>query len=240
MNTVTIALIGDYNESVVAHICIPKVLESSCKALGLTSGIDINWEWIKTSDIHNPETSLSKFSALWITPGSPYENMEGVLKAIRFARETQRYFLGTCGGFQHALIEIARTICKEQDADHAETNPNGSNLVVLPLSCSLVGKKGEISFIPESYLDRIFKGQSVIENFNCNYGINAEWRGKLEAAGLKFSGFDVEGKIRAFELPTHPFFIGTLFQPERYALEEKEHPLITAFVKECMSRKMTS
>ena len=149
---------------------------------------------------------------------------------IRFARETKRPYLGTCGGCQHALIEYAQAICHVPDADHEETNPKAKNLIISRLSCSLEGKSDQIFFIPPSRLFSIFAGQPATEPYQCNFGLNPEWKKKLEAAGIVFSGLDAAGEVRAFELPSHPFFIGTLFQPERSALINKEHPLIKAFV----------
>ena len=227
MKSISIALIGDYNKDIVAHTAIPRALEYASSTLN----IKITWSWIETKTIDNGAKNLSEFSAIWVVPGSPYINIDGALAAIRFARETGRPFLGTCGGFQHALIEYARNVCGLTDADHAESSPDKNTLIVTPLSCSLVGKTGHISFIPGSQLHRIFKAQGTTEAYHCNYGLNPEWKIQLEAAGMNFTGFDNEGQVRAFELPTHPFFIGTLFQPERSALRGEQHPLIKAFIE---------
>jgi len=222
-----IALVGDYNKDIVAHLAIPSALQLASESLDL----DITWSWVDTSKINSDNLScLSEFSAIWVVPGSPYLNMEGALCAIRFARETRRPFLGTCGGFQHALIEYARNVCGISVAEHAETNPESAELIVVPLLCSLVEKTGQISFTAGSHLHSIFKGELGIEGYYCNYGLNPLWKDRLEASGLSFTGFDNIGDIRAFELPTHPFFIGTLFQPERSALYHQKHPLIQAFV----------
>lgn len=156
--------------------------------------------------------------------------MKGVLNVIRFARENRLPFLGTCGGFQHALIEFARNVCGIADADHAETNADAKNLIVVPLACSLVEKTSEIIFIPESQLYLIFKGKPTTEGFHCRYGLSPIWKIRLESVGLRFTGHDPNGEVRAFELPCHPFFIGTLFQPERAALNQQLHPIIAAFL----------
>lgn len=116
------------------------------------------------------------------------------------------------------------------DADHAETNAAAADLVVTPLNCSLVEKAGDITFVQGSRLDRIFRGQATHEGYHCSYGVNPAYRARLEAAGLRYTGFDLQGDIRAFELPGHRFFLGTLFQPERSALRGASHPLIEAFV----------
>ena len=224
----SIALIGDYNKSVIAHTAILRSLD----LLRDTLGIPVTWEWIETSAIQNPSRELSKFSGIWVVPASPYANMEAVLNTIKFAREARRPFLGTCGGCQHALIEYARNVCNINDADHGETNPNGENLIVTPLTCSLVEKKDQVVFTPGSRLFTIFNKQPTTEGYHCSYGLNPEWRDRLEDGGIEFTGFDADRDMRAFELPGHPFFIGTLFQPERSALRNEIHPLILAFVEE--------
>lgn len=69
----------------------------------------VTWSWISTTTIHDSSHDLADFAAVWVVPASPYASIDGALAAIRFARETGRPFLGTCGGFQHALIEFAAT-----------------------------------------------------------------------------------------------------------------------------------
>ncbi len=236
--TLPIALVGDYDaQNIIAHKAIPRALEFANSSLGT----NVSWHWINTATIKKDVASqLSEFSAIWVVPGSPYVNMEGVIDIIAHARITNKPFLGTCGGFQHALIEYARHVCRIQEADHAETNGEGTALIVSPLSCSLVGKAGQITVTPGSILHSILGETSDREEYHCNYGLNAEWRDRLESAGMHFTGFDNSGDVRAFELPTHPFFIGTLFQPERAALQGKNHPLVTAFLKSLFNTNPTS
>jgi CTP synthase (UTP-ammonia lyase) len=224
---ITIALVGDYSPEVVAHVCIPRALELA----GNAAGIQPITTWIGTEQIHDAPRQLAPYDAVWVVPASPYRNMDGALAAIRYARETGRPFLGTCGGFQHALIEIARDVVGVARADHAETSPSAPDLVVTPLRCSLVGRTGSITFTPGSQLSRIFGGRPTEEGYHCSYGLNADWLPRLEDAGLRFTGFDAAGEVRAAELPSHRFFVGTLFQPERSAPGGQAHPLITAFIE---------
>ena len=109
---------------------------------------------------------------MWVVPASPYENMAGTLDAIRFARETKRPLLGTCGGFQHVLIEFARHVAGFATADHAETNPTADTLVVAPLACSLVEKTGAIRFAPGSLIHAAYGRSTAQEGYHCNYGLN--------------------------------------------------------------------
>jgi CTP synthase (UTP-ammonia lyase) len=221
-----LALIGDYDAAKTAHVAIPRALELARQA----AGANLDWEWIGTDRVLNPAETLAGFSGAWVTPGSPYVSMNGAIAAIRHARESHLPFLGTCGGFQHALIEFARDVAGIAQADHAETNAGAADLVVTALSCSLVDKSGGITFTPGSRMHAIFRGRPTQEGYHCNYGVNPAYRARLEAAGLRFTGFDAAGDIRAFELPGHPFFLGTLFQPERAALAGATHPLVGAFV----------
>jgi len=226
--TLSIALVGDYNEQHnIAHRAIPRSLELGNAALCA----NITWKWINTAEIpQDVKNSIQDFAGIWVVPGSPYNNMEGVFDVIRYARETGKPFLGTCGGFQHAVIEYARNVCGLQTADHAETNTKGNELVISPLPCSLVGEVGQITCTEGSILHSILGKSSDLEEYYCNYGLNQMYRKQLETAGLHFTGFDGSNNVRAFELPSNPFYIGTLFQPERAALQGKLHPLIKAFM----------
>ncbi len=222
-----LAIIADYDAQKTAHVAIPQALELARKS----TGANLDWEWIGTDRIFNPAETLAGFAGIWVAPGSPYKDMGGALAAIRHARERNVPLLGTCGGFQHALIEFARNAAHLAGADHAETNARAVDPVVTPLSCSLVDRTGGISFTPGSRMHAIFGGRPIHEGYHCNYGVNPVYRARLEAAGLRFTGFDPAGDIRAFELPGHRFFLGTLFQPERSALRGgTSHPLIEAFV----------
>jgi len=221
-----IALVGDYNEHVTAHRAIPIALKMAVDKLRA----EISWEWIHSRSI-GPESvdTLDPFSGVWCVPGSPYENMRGVLDAIRFARESKRPFLGTCGGFQHAMIEYAQNVWGI-DAAHAETDPNASNLVIAPLMCALVEVKGALHFTPQSHLAKIYGSATATEEYHCSFGLNPEYANRLQSGPLKIAARDDEGAVRAIELDGHPFFVGTLFQPERTALRDQLPPLVRAFV----------
>lgn len=221
------ALVGDYSESVLAHRAIPRALELACAA----TQAKVEWRWIHSSELVHVPQILKDFSAVWVVPASPYANMTGVLEAIRWARENQKPFLGTCGGFQHALIEFARNVAGLADADHAETNPGASKLLVSPLACSLVEETGTVHFTPGSRIRAAYGTEDSVEGYHCRFGLNPVYRMELERAGLHFTAFDDPGEARAMELPAHPFFVATLFQPERTALRGIAPPLVSAFVR---------
>lgn len=223
-----IALVGDYSAEVAAHRAIPQALSLARAALDT----ELEWEWFPTRDVVDASRDLAAFSAVWVVPASPYENMDGALDAIRFARETRRPFLGTCGGFQHALIEIARNVVGIA-ADHAETHPGGGELVVTRLACSLVDATNTLRLEPDSLVRAAYGRDTVTEGYRCNFGPNPSYRAVFENAGLRFTAFDEAGDPRAAELArtVHPFFVGTLFQPERAALRGELPPLVRAFAR---------
>jgi CTP synthase (UTP-ammonia lyase) len=223
----TIAIVGDYSEKVTAHRAIPRALELAREG----TKADVDWDWVATRGIGDAHRDLAGYAAVWLAPASPYENTQGAIDAVRWAREGGRPFLGTCGGFQHMLLEFARNVVGILDADHAESNPGGSALILTPLGCSLVEKSGAVHFARSSLLGAAYGAADATEEYRCNYGFNPVYRPAFEASGLRFTSWDDEGEIRGAELASHPFFAGVLFQPERAALRGEAPPLALAFVK---------
>src|SRR6266478_2757884 len=106
LDKIRVGLIGDYSPDVVAHRAIPL-------ALGMASeraGREVGFEWLPTDALASDAVRAEDYDGLWCVPASPYVSMEGALNAITYARESGTPFLGTCGGFQHALIEYARNV----------------------------------------------------------------------------------------------------------------------------------
>lgn len=234
MEPTFIALVGDHDPEVVAHRAIPKALGLAALSLGRA----VDAVWVATEDVAaDEERALGHVDAIWCVPASPYRSMEGALAAIRRARERGMPFLGTCGGFQHAVIELARNVCGLGDADHAETSPEGGTLVVSPLACALRGVAGRVRLDDGSRLREIYGVGEIEEEYMCGFALNPAYREALERGGVRFTGFDPEGAVRAMELPAHPFFIATLFQPERAALHGHTPPLARAFVRAATSSR---
>lgn len=228
----TVALIGDYNPAATAHQAIPIAL----RLAAAKTGVSVEPVWIPTESVTDPEVQLRNFDAFWCVPASPYASMEGALKAIRHARESSRPFLGTCGGFQHAVIEYARNVCGLVEAEHAEIKPDSSCLLIAPLTCPLVEQTGEIVLKPDGLLYRAYETSRITEGYHCSYGLNPHYQSRLFANGLRPTAHDLAGEVRGIELSSHPFFVATLFQLERRALRGEVPPLAEAFVKAFTSR----
>jgi CTP synthase (UTP-ammonia lyase) len=228
VQTVRIGLVGDFSDEVRAHRAIPRAFELVTMEVG-TPNVALTWLSTAELGIRRVAALSEDFDGLWCVPGSPYASMDGALAAIRHARETGLPYLGTCAGFQHALIEVVRDVMNAPQADHAESNPGGELLLIDRLSCSLMGVQGRLRLVPGSRLAAIYGALDITEAYHCNYGLNPKHRSLLASSPLRMVAHDEEGDVRAVELPAHPFFIATLYQPELSALAEQVHPIVRAF-----------
>jgi CTP synthase (UTP-ammonia lyase) len=224
----SVGVIGDFNPTYETHNATNLCFGHSASRLN----VEVSVEWIPTQLLEeHVEDKLDRFDGLLCAPGSPYKSMKGALNGIKFARENDRPFLGTCGGFQHVVIEFARNIMGIRDAEHAEEHPDAANLFVTPLACSLVGKVEEVNLVAGSRAFEVYGGLHSMEHFFCNYGLNPSRRKDVEEAGLRFSGFDTGGEVRVIELPRANFFFATLFVPQANSSPSSPHPMITGLLQ---------
>ncbi|QIH10205.1 MULTISPECIES: CTP synthase [unclassified Pseudomonas] len=226
---IRIALVGDHDPRIIAHQALPLALQHAASEVGA----DLDYQWLATERLQD-EKSLEGFDGVWCVPGSPYRNMDGALMAIRIARQRQLPFLGTCGGFQHALLEYARNVLGWADAEHAETAPQAERAVLSLLSCALVETRNLIQLHADSRISKAYGSQSIEEGYHCRYGVNPEFASALFSGALRPTGHDSQGDLRAVELDDHPFFVATLFQPERAALLGHTPPLARALLQACL------
>jgi CTP synthase (UTP-ammonia lyase) len=227
-SVVRIGLVGDYDAAVLAHQAIPRALRQSAEHCRLA----LEFEWLPT-DALTSRHALAPFAGLWCVPASPYRNMDGALLAIQDARERGVPFLGTCGGFQHAIVEFARNCLGWTDAKHGESSPDAARAVIAPLECALVEARAMVRLLPGTRIAAAYGAPAAEEGYSCRYGLNPRFRAEILAGPLRLSAVDGAGEPRAIELDGHPFFVATLFQPERAALRGAPAPLVDAFVRAC-------
>ena len=222
---VNIAIVGDRDDAIAAHLAIPLALANAASALD----VDLVFDWL-ASDRIDDVARLAGFDAFWVAPGSPYRSLDGALRAIGYARTAGRPLLGTCGGFQHAILDYARHVLDWPDAMHAESDPGVGRPVIAALECSLVEARGSVALAPGSRVARAYASLVAPTIYRCRYGLNPAFRAALPAGPLRATAEDEHGDLRAIELDGHPFFVATLWQPERAALEGQRVPLAEAFV----------
>lgn len=229
---ILVGIIGDFQPKYDTHTMTNLSLGHSANRLG----IEVEVEWLPTPTLEgNIDGKMRLFDAFICAPGSPYKSYNGALNGIRYARNNDVPFLGTCGGCQHAIVEFARNVMDIKDAEHAEEHPNAGNLFVTPLTCSLVGKIEEVKIIPDTRASKVYNAKSTMEKFYCNYGLNPKRRGEIEKAGLRVSGLDNNGEVRILELQKARFYFATLFVPQTTSTAEHPHPMITSLLKAAQS-----
>jgi CTP synthase (UTP-ammonia lyase) len=216
-----IILLGDRNAGSLTH----RELDAAIKLL--PNGVAARWVGTDTPDAMR----TAQADAVWAVSGSPYRNDAAVYSAIESARTSGQPFLGTCGGFQYAVVEFARNVAGIADANHAETTPDGSNLIIGRLACSLIGQERNVTAIPGTRMHALC-GSAPFAGFHwCNYGLAPAYADRLVARGLVIAARADDGGVEAVELRNHPFFLATLFQPQIGSIAGQPlHPVIEAFV----------
>jgi CTP synthase (UTP-ammonia lyase) len=238
-DAVRIGILGDFDPESPTLPAIERSLQHSASQLR----IQVEAKWVPTPSLveSNLKKVLEGFDGIWAAPGSPYKSFDGMLKGIEFARRHDWPFLGTCGGFQYALIECARNVLGIKDADSAENNSGSKNIIIYPVACAVASRSGtapklsgaipEIRLRPGSYLHSYYAQDVITEEFFCNFEVNPEYEWAAMEAGFPVVARGPKGEVRAIESPTHRFYIATLFQPQLSSKPDKPHPLIMAFVQ---------
>ena len=185
--------------------------------------------WVATDSTEARE--LAGASGVWLLPGTPYRDAGAAFAAIRQCLDTGLPFLGTCGGFQHALVELARSRAGIAHAAHEESEPGATDPVVSRLACSLYGEVRTITPRPGTRFSEIC-GTEPFEGFHyCGYGLDPAYVEPLERSGVVVGATAPDAGVEAIELPDHPFFLATAFQPQVGASETGNlSPRLEAFV----------
>ena len=171
--------------------------------------------------------------------------MPGILNGIRFARERRVPYLGTCAGFQYALIEFTRNVLGVPDADSAENNPPTEHIVISPVYCAVPGAApgtpqlagpGVARPVPGSLVDKLCGSAELYEEYFCSFEANVAFIPRWHDAGLRTAARGADGELRALELEQHPFFLAALFQPQLSSSFAQPHPIVTGFLRACSVR----
>jgi CTP synthase len=252
---VKIAMVGKYFSSgnyvlKDAYICVIEAVKHASAKLGVTPIM----EWINSDQVTEKELEkmLVQYDGVIIPQGWGSRGTEGKISAIRVARENKIPYLGLCFGMQMAVIEYARNVCGLKGANSTEVDPKTKYPVIhvmedqkkyleahqyggtIRLGC------WPCKVQPNTILNKIYKSDLVSERHRHRYEVNNEFKEKLSAKGLIFSGVSPDGELaEAIELPTskHPFFVGTQFHPEYQSRPLSPHPLFVSFLEAAFARK---
>jgi CTP synthase (UTP-ammonia lyase) len=127
------------------------------------------------------------------------------------------------------LVEHARSLAGIKDAAHAEYGPGGTAVITL-LACSLLDQTITAELAPESLLARLYGRLTITEHTTCSYGLAPDVQHIASEHGMRVAATDSTGEVRAIERVDHPFFVGTLYQPQLRSSPGAPHPIFLGLV----------
>ena len=220
--SVTIALVGDRQPAHVSH--------RELDAVRGQLGEDVSAEWVATDE--DRVRDLGEFEGIWLVPGSPYASDAAAYEAVRWARENDVPFLGTCGGLQYAVVEYFRNVIGALDASHAESDGSDVSNVVHAMACSLQGEQRVVRPVAGTRFSELVDDEPFVGMHYCSYGPGPGEVERLVEAGMVVEASAEDAGAEVLELPANRFYMLTLFQPQVGALAGKPlHPLLREFVR---------
>ena len=237
---VTIGIVGKYVEYEDSYKSLKEALVHGALAHNLK--LNLNWveaEGLETGD-RTYEEQLADYDGLLVPGGFGKRGIEGMLIAIRYAREKKVPYFGICLGMQTACIEFARNVCGLADANSSEFDPSTPHRIIYKLrELRGVEELGGTMRLgawtckiePGTLAHKIYGKLEISERHRHRYEFNREYESTLTAGGLRISGSTPDGTyVEMVELPDHPHFIGCQFHPEFKSKPLEPHPLFKTFV----------
>ena len=236
--TVTIALVGKYVGLHDAYLSVVEALTHG----GIENDVKVDIQWVNSETVtdENAAEILKDAQGILVPGGFGDRGVEGMISAIRYARENGVPFLGICLGMQMAVVEFARHVCGLADAHSSELAPATAHPVIalMPDQVGVTAKGGTMRLgsypchLKEGSLAASVYGKLEIhERHRHRYEFNNDYRQALTAAGLSLSGLSPDGRlVEMVELANHPWFVAGQFLPELKSRPNKAHPLFRGFV----------
>jgi CTP synthase len=236
---VRIAVVGKYTELVDSYKSVQEALIHG----GIANDVRVQMDWLSSEDIHGPEDAnrLGDYDGLLVPGGFGLRGVEGMVRAISWARENRLPFFGICLGLQAAIIEFARNVCELPESHSREFEPECQNPVV-----SLMDAQRQVTdmggtmrlgaypcvLAPGSHVAKIYAVPEISERHRHRYEVNNSYRDLLQQRGLRLSGLSPDRLlVEMIELPDHPWFIATQFHPELKSRPAHPHPLFASFIE---------
>ena len=244
---VTVAIVGKYTHLADSY----KSLNEALIHGGVSNNVRVRLNWIDAEIFEREDAvqHLENVHGILVPGGFGERGSEGKIAAARFARERKVPYFGICFGMQMAVIEAARSLLGLEGAGSTEFGPcedpivglmtewvRGNSLERREAGGDLGGTMRlgayECVVAPNSRIESIYRSNLISERHRHRYEVNINYRDRLEAAGLLFSGMSPDGVLpEIVELPSHPWFVGVQFHPELKSKPFAPHPLFTSFVR---------
>ncbi len=236
---VSVAIVGKYVEYEDSY----KSLKEALTHGALAHRLKLNLTWIEAEGLEVPNHSeqLTGFDGILVPGGFGKRGIEGMLNAIRYAREDRVPYFGICLGMQTACIEYARNVCGLQHANSSEFDPATPHRVIYKLrELTGVEEMGgtmrlgawDCVLQPGSLSTQAYGAAEIAERHRHRYEFNREYEALLAGAGLRITGTTPDGTyVEIVEMADHPFFVGCQFHPEFKSKPLEPHPLFAAFIE---------
>ncbi|HTA84777.1 MAG TPA: CTP synthase [Silvibacterium sp.] len=236
---VSIGIVGKYVEYEDSYKSLKEALVHGALAHNLR--LRVTWIEAEGLETENFEAQLAGFDGILVPGGFGKRGIEGMLNAIRYARENKVPYFGICLGMQTACIEFARNVCKLNGANSSEFDPATAHRVIYKLR-ELTGveemggtmRLGAWACVlePDSLAYKAYDVPEISERHRHRYEFNREYEALLTGGGLRITGTTPDATyVEIVELRDHPFFLGCQFHPEFKSKPLEPHPLFSAFVK---------
>jgi len=243
---VRIAVVGKYTELVDSYKSVQEALIHG----GIANDVGVDISWLSSDLFTSTDRAreiLSAYHGLLVPGGFGVRGVEGMVEAIRAARETKQPFLGICLGMQTAIIEFARNVLRLDDSHSSEFAPECENPVV-----SLMESQQHVTDMGGTmrlgaYPCRLSRGSKVAEVYGVpevserhrhRYEVSNQYRDAFVEKGLKLSGLSPDGSlVEIVELADHPWFIGCQFHPELQSRPTRPHPLFAGLIAAALRQK---
>ena len=245
-NAVKIAVVGKYTDLHDAYKSVQEALIHG----GIANDSRVEIVWLGSdqfTDAARAAELLQGVDGLLVPGGFGERGVEGMVEAIRWARENSLPFFGICLGLQVAIIEFARNVCQLPDVNSTEFQPDCTSPVI-----SLMASQREVTSMggtmrlgaytarlrPGSRVAQAYGTTEISERHRHRWEVSNAYRDVLAEFGLRLSGQSPDGGlVEVIELPDHPWYVGCQFHPELKSRPTRPHPLFTAFVQAALARR---
>jgi len=244
--SVRIAIVGKYVEFKESYKSLTEALHHA--GYGLETQVDLKWVEGEEIEAGHADAKLSDCHGILVPGGFGVRGTQGMIEAVRYARENRIPFFGICLGMQMASVEFARHVAGLEGADSTEFEENPKHRIIFKLrelvDVEELGGTMRLGAYPcvlkgDSAAAVAYESTEISERHRHRYEFNqAEYRKPLEEKGLAFTGMSPDGTfVEIVEIPDHPYFLGCQFHPEFKSKPLNPHPLFTSFVKASIAHK---
>ncbi len=236
---VNIALVGKYVELKDAYMSVREALKHAAIHLG----VELNLHWVHSVELEKGRgwEFVQKSDGIVVPGGFGSRGTEGKIQAAHYARTNQVPYLGLCLGMQLMVVEFARFIFENEEANSTEFNPSTPYPVIslMPDQEQIVDMGGTMrlglypcALQPGTKAAGAYQEELVQERHRHRFEFNNEFRKPMYERGMRYSGISPDGRlVEIAELADHPFMLGTQFHPEFLSRPNRPHPLFVAFIQ---------